>query len=132
VAADFGNVCVGSSATKNPDLNIWNTGNTDLVVNSITSSNPEFALLGVTFPLVISPDACFPVSVKFTPSSAGAKSATLTIASNDPVSPSVTVMATGTGTQPRIATLIPNSGSFGDVCVGSFSDLDLTINDSGA
>jgi HYDIN/CFA65/VesB family protein/ASPM-SPD-2-Hydin domain-containing protein len=132
VAADFGNVCVGSNLTKNPDVNICNTGKLDLIVNSITGSDPEFAVVGVTFPLVISPDACFPVSVTFTPTSSGGKSATLTIASNDPVNPSVTVTATGTGTTPRIATLIPNSGSFGDVCVGAFSDLELTINDTGA
>lgn len=124
----FGNVCVGSSATK--DLNICNTGNVDLLVNNITSSDPQFTV-GVTLPLVISPDFCAPVSVKFTPSSAGAKSSTLTIQSNDPVNQSVTVQATGNGTQQQIATLIANSGNFGDVCVGSFSDLNITVSNSG-
>ena len=129
---DLGNVCVGSSATQNDDLNICNTGRADLIVNNITSSDAQFTVLRTTFPLVISPDACVPVSVRFTPGSAGAKSSTLTITSNDPVTPSVTLTATGTGTQPRIATLIPNSGSFGDVCVGAFADLDLITSDSGA
>jgi len=126
---DYGNVCVGSSTTK--DLNICNSGKTDLVVNSITSSDPEFAVVSATFPLVISPDACFPVQVKFTPSSSGSLSATLTIQSNDPTNPSVTVQAIGNGAQQTIATTIADSGNVGNVCVSAFKDLDLTISNTG-
>ena len=74
-------------------LNICNTGRSDLIVNNITSSDPQFTVLRTTFPLVVSPDSCFPVSVRFTPTTAGAKSSTLTITSNDPVTPSLTVSA---------------------------------------
>jgi len=124
---DYGDVC--ASATK--DLTICNSGKVDLIVNGIGSSDPEFTVVSATFPLAISPDACFPVQIKFTPSSAGAKSSTLTITSNDPVNPSVTVQATGTGSKPIIATLIADGGDFGDVCLGSFKDQNLTISNSG-
>ena len=121
-ALAFGDVCVGSVATQN--LNICNTGKADLLVNNITSSNPQFTV-GVILPLVISPDFCVPVSVKFTPSSAGPKSATLTIQSNDPVNPSVTVQATGNGSSGKIA--VTGSTDFGDVCGGSQAEKTIQV-----
>jgi len=127
-----GDTCVGS--TNIATLNVCNTGVDSLQVNSISSSNTQFVVTAPTsgYPVAISPDFCFPFQVRFTPTSTGAKSSTLTIVSNDPVNPSVTVQATGNGSQQQIATLIPNSGSFGDVCVGTFADLNLTISNSGA
>jgi hypothetical protein len=127
----LGDVCMGS--TGSAELNVCNTGNSDLVVQTLTSSNPEFsvAMPSSGYPVAISPDFCFPFEVQFTPTSTGAKTSTLTIVSNDPANPSVTAQATGSGTQQRIATLIANSGNFGDVCVGSLKDLDLTISNSG-
>ncbi len=127
----FGDVCVGSTATQT--LNVCNTGNSNLEVNNITSDNGQFAVTTPTqgYPVVISPDFCFPFQVKFTPTSTGSKTANLTVLSNDPARPSVTVQASGAGTRQAIDTLIANSGDFGQVCVGSFKDLNLTINNSG-
>ena len=121
------------AGTNTATLNVCNTGVDNLQVNSINSSDTEFSVTKPSsgYPVVISPDFCFPFQVGFTPTPTGAKSGTLTIASNDPANPSVTVKATGSGTQQQIATVIANSGSFGDVCVGSFTDLNLTINNSG-
>lgn len=123
--------CVGSTNTAT--LNVCNTGVDNLQVNSIGSNNTQFAVTTPSsgYPVVISPDFCFPFQVRFTPTSTGAKASTLTIASNDLANPSVTVQATGNGTQQQIATLIANSGNFGDVCVSSFADLNLTISNSG-
>jgi hypothetical protein len=128
----FADTCVGT--TSFATLNVCNTGVDKLQVNSISSSNPS--QVAVTppssgFPVVISPDFCFPFQVRSTPTSTGTQTTTLTIASNDPANPSVTVQATGTGTQPRLATVIANSGNFGNVCLGLFADLNLTISNSG-
>jgi len=127
----FGDVCTGSGGTQT--LNVCNTGKADLEVNSITSSDSQFAVTTPTqgYPVVISPDFCFPFQVRFTPTSTGSKTATLTVTSNDPARPSVTVQASGAGTRQAIDTLVANSGNFGQVCVGSFKDLSLTINNSG-
>jgi hypothetical protein len=127
-----GDTCVGS--TNVTTLNVCNTGVDNLQVNSISSSNTQFVVTTPSsgYPVVISPDFCFPFQVRFTPTSTGAKTTTLTIASNDPVNPSVTVQATGNGTLlQQIATVIADNGNFGNVCIGAFKDLNLIINNSG-
>src|SRR5262249_19496544 len=43
----------------------------------------------------------------------------------------VTVAASGTAGAPAIATLIPNTGDFGEVCPATFRDRPLTINNNG-
>ncbi len=127
----FGDVCVGATATQT--LNVCNTGNANLEVNAVNSNNAQFTVTTPTqgYPVVISKDFCFPFQARFTPTSTGAKTATLTIQSNDPALPSVAVQATGTGTQQNISTSIADSGDFGQVCGGSFRDLDLTISNTG-
>jgi hypothetical protein len=126
-----GDTCVGNTNTAT--LNVCNTGVDNLNVSSISSSNTQFVVTTPSsgYPVVISPDFCFPFQVSFTPTSTGAKTSTLTITSNDPANPSVNVQATGNGSQQQIATLIADNGSFGNVCVGAFKDLNLIINNSG-
>src|SRR5262249_15578168 len=117
--------CVGSTNTAT--LNVCNTGVDNLQVNSISSSNTQFVVTTPSsgYPVVISPDFCFPFQVRFTPTSTGTKTTTLTIASNDPANPSVTVQATGNGTLlQHIATVIADNGNFGNVCLGAFKDLN--------
>ena len=48
-----------------------------------------------------------------------------------PTAPFVDVSATGVGGTGAVATAIANSGSFGNVCLGSYVDEILTINNSG-
>lgn len=93
VSLAFGTVTVGSSSTSAPVV-ISNTGTATLNITSMTSNMPDFV-----------PTACLSVlagqtcsfTVTFTPSAGGPQSATLTIASNDPARPSVTISMTGTG-----------------------------------
>ena len=123
--------CVGSSSTTS--LHVCNTGKEDLEVDSIGSSNTQIAVTTPSsgYPVVISPDFCFPFEVRFTPTSTGLKTATLTITSNDTVNPSVQATASGTGIDKDIVTVIADSGSFGDVCRDTIKDLPLTIHNSG-
>jgi len=95
--AFLSDTCVGSTSIAT--LNVCNTGKEDLKVESITSSDPQFTVTTPSsgYPVIVSPDFCFPFQVTFTPTSAGAKSSTLTITSNDPDNPSVTLQATGNG-----------------------------------
>jgi len=54
------------------------------------------------------------------------------IPSNDPLTPTNTnVKGFGSGIVPAIATFIADAGDFGDVCVGSYRDMNLTINNPG-
>jgi len=90
----FGTVCAGS--VGHVTLNVCNTGNASLSVTGISSSNPRFAVIAPSggFPVVISAGSCFPFEVTFTPAGVGPQNATLTISSDDPSNPSVTVQAT--------------------------------------
>jgi hypothetical protein len=70
-------------------------------VTGIASSDPRFAVTPPSggFPVVIAPGSCFPFQVTFTPTGAGPPSATFTVSSDDPSTPSVVVAATAqTGT----------------------------------
>ena len=129
----FGESCSGATGTG--VLNVCNTGKADLTVTGITSSDPQFSIAtpSAGFPVIISPDFCFPFQLAFSSTTPGAKNATLTIASNDPGVPSVQVAATATVGQSRIVTLVADTGSFGEVCAGAanFRDLTVTVNNSG-
>ena len=86
--------CLGD---KQPGtLKVCNTGAADLVITSITSSNPEFTIVSPSggFPVTVSHDFCFPFTVTFTPIGVGVRTTALVIVSNDPSIPTLTVQAT--------------------------------------
>ncbi|HJQ25384.1 MAG TPA: choice-of-anchor D domain-containing protein [Blastocatellia bacterium] len=93
----FGDVCTGGIGRAT--LNVCSTGSPSLSVNAIISSNPQFAVSTPSggFPVVISPGACFPFEVTFTPSGSGPQTAVLTIASDDAATPSLAVQASAQG-----------------------------------
>ena len=102
----FGKVCVGSTA----DLSIFinNGGLSPLRVTGLVSSSPEFETPQVlTFPLLVAPGTSVEVPIRFAPTTSGAKSATITINSNDPVTPNK--LATLTADTPDLALCNPPS-----------------------
>lgn len=122
--------CVGSDSTAT--LEVCNTTPNDgvcanLVIDAITSSDGQFSVTEPSsgFPVVISPDFCFPFQVQFTPTSVGPQSATLSIESNDPTSPSVEVMATGNGAEPDIR--VTGSTDFGNVCAEIQAEQSVSV-----
>lgn len=126
--------CVGSFSTAT--LDVCNTGSAtceNLEIFDITSTNPQFQVIEPTsgYPIEISPDFCFPFQLRFTPTAMGPQSATITVMSNDPEAPLVAVQASSTGGVRNIQTLIADSGNYGDVCVETFRDLDLLVNNAG-
>jgi hypothetical protein len=115
--------CLGATATTT--LNVCNTGKSDLVINNITSSNPQFSVFNPGYSLVISPDFCFPFQAQYTPSAfttSGPLNATLSIASNDPNSPVTSEPVSGTATPPSATISMVRNGVFPNTCPGSFSD----------
>lgn len=93
----FGSVCAGPA--NRTTLNVCNTGGGSLSVTGITSSNAQFAVTTPSggFPIVIAPGSCFPFEVTFAPAAPGPQTANLTIASDDPTTPSLAVTATARG-----------------------------------
>jgi hypothetical protein len=96
----YGSVATGGSSTQT--FMITNTSAGNIQVSGISSTGADAAMFGVTAgtcgsltPTITSGSGCT-VSVAFAPSSTGAKSATLRVASDAPDSP-VDVALTGTG-----------------------------------
>lgn len=130
---EYGNVCLGEASTQ--ELRIQNSGDCDLTVNNITSSNAEFDLATVmSFPLVIGPGSEITVPIEFAPAGdTTGESGTISITHDaaNTASPKQ-LTATGTSGDAIINTFLANSGAFGAVCRGDFLDLDLTVQNDGA
>jgi hypothetical protein len=125
----FGSVCLG--AFHDELLAINNPGACRLTIHNITSSSPEFAPPGVAlYPLAIDAGDSLDVPLRFAPSIHGARAATIKIFSNDPHSPHI-LSVSGFAPAPRLCSAMPDSGNFGNVCVGSFRDEVLVLNNSG-
>lgn len=126
---DFGLVCGNDPVSE--VLNVCNTGKEDLVVSAITSSSSEFSVSEplAGYPVVISPDFCFPFDAQFDPVFGGTE--TLTIETNDPVNPMFEVPVSGTPGEGDTDVVIADDGDFGQVCLGDFKDLDLQVANSG-
>ena len=129
----FGTVCEGPHYLK---LEIFNVGSQDLVINSVQRlmGSTGFSVLPTpATPLVIEPGEEMWFTVVYNPTLPGSlETATIRISSNDPFAPVVDLSATGTLGGAKLGTAIADSGSAGNVCVGSFADQDLTINNSGS
>jgi subtilisin family serine protease len=89
----FGNVFIGFPQLR--ELRILNTGTDALLVSNIQSSDPDYGV-DVTS-LSVPPLGQALVLVTFNPPTAASHAATLTISSNDPDTPSLTVALNGTG-----------------------------------
>ena len=126
---NFGRTCLGSFIDK--DLTLNNNGPCSLTVLGISSSSPEFQPPSVqAYPLVLASGMSVEMPIRFEPTSLGTKAGTITITSDDPSSPKI-VRVSGTAAAPALALMIPDQGDFGRVCIGSFGEQCLTINNNG-
>lgn len=131
----FGTVCSGSGAAY-LTLTVYNIGVSDLVVTNVERlfGSADFTVLPTpATPLTISPGEEVTFTIAFTPTgpAGGTETATIRIISNDPNAPFVDVAVTGARGFGAVATVIADGGNFGNVCLGSFADEVLTINNSG-
>lgn len=97
---DFGNVTVGQTPSPTMTVTLTNKGAGTLMVSSLTPPGGAFTLVSPPAAPFNVPAAGIPITVRFTPTAAGAQKATLTINSNDPNNASVPVSLTGTGVAP--------------------------------
>lgn len=126
---NFGRVCPGSFADE--ELTIDNGGNGELLITSIVAAPADFQSPSVlSYPIKLGVGDAIDIPIRFAPLSPGLKAGTITIFSNDPASPHV-VRVSGDAPTPRLSLVIANRGSFGAVCIGSFADEPLLLNNSG-
>ncbi|MEW6419944.1 MAG: choice-of-anchor D domain-containing protein [Nitrospirota bacterium] len=112
ISYNFGNVNVGSSSTPQT-FTVSNTGTGDLIIGTISFAGTDASHFGKQSDncsgQTLAPSSNCTLQAVFTPTSAGSKSANLTIPSNDPDTPTLNVPLSGTGVQ-TIAVTVPNGG----------------------
>jgi hypothetical protein len=119
-STDFGDVCADTVAEKT--ITVCNTGNCPLNVASASIDNAEFTIVSNPFPAVIQSGACLEIVVRFTPTSNGPKSATLTIVSDDPDENPVEL--TLTGNTPETVIAVPATPVFPPTVIQSVGDCE--------
>lgn len=125
----FHATCLGSFADELLTLN--NSGRCALLISDVLSSSADFVTPTVlSYPVAIGPGDSIDLVIRFQPSSFGPKAGTITILSNDPAGPRL-VAVSSIAPAPKANLIIANTGSFGDVCFGSFVDEPLTVTNSG-
>jgi hypothetical protein len=127
---DFGQVCVGQNNSRN--FTVTNPGNRDLVINSITSSNPAFSVVNPVLPVTIPGGTTATMTVVFSCTSPGAQSGTLSFNTSSSCGP----ISCGTISVSGFCVLVacdvaPRTIDFGAVCVGAFRDQTITVSNSG-
>jgi hypothetical protein len=128
----FGDQRIGAGATAAMDFLVRNTGDVSLTVATVTlgGANPgDFALSG-TLSGTLAPAASFTVSVLFDPTTVGARGATATVTSDDPIEATEDVALSGTGTAALVS--VPSSIAHGSVVVNTSDDRTLTISNPGS
>jgi hypothetical protein len=128
----FGTVCMGTAWLT---MEVFNVGGAGLIINSVSrlSGSTDFDVLtNPVTPLTIAPGDHVDFTITFNPSATGVpENAVIRINSNDTVTPDFDVTATGTGGKASLESVIVDSGNFGDVCLGSFADIEITLNNNG-
>jgi preprotein translocase subunit YajC len=91
---DFGSVKLGKKTTKT--LKITNNGSGDLVITLSGLEGTDFSIQGSSS-VTIKAKKNYSLKVLFTPTSPGLETATLEITSNDPDTPTIDILLSGTG-----------------------------------
>lgn len=125
----FGSQAVGTTSAPLFVI-ITNTGTADLHVGTVSTGGTNAGDFSASSGCgTVAPNGTCTISVKFTPTASGARSATLSIASDAPSSPDQ-VSLSGTGLNSHL-TLSPDPMNFGDVLFGQSSTMTLTFSNSG-
>ena len=122
-SGDFGKSCVG--CFEDEPLILINAGKCTLTVSGIASSLAEFVVPeALLYPITIGPGDAVPVPIRFEPASFGAKSAIITVNSDDPASPT-TINVSGNAPSGKLA--VVGSAYFGGVTACCCADRTISI-----
>jgi hypothetical protein len=124
---NFGSQLVGSSASQS--FTLTNTGTGSVNLSQVTATGAGFTVTGFSGAVTLAAGQSLPLSVNFTPASAGGAAGSISVVSNATNSPS-TITLSGTGVQAQIS-VVPSTVSFGNVTVGVSNSQTLTIRNPG-
>ena len=129
---DFGSVPV--KQTKDLKVVVSNKGAAALHVSSFKTSTSTFSVTAPSTLTQVDAGKSVELTLRFAPQISGPASDTLTLATDDPAKPKVTVALTGTatgGTPGPAISVAPTSLDFGSVGSGQTKDLALTVRNTG-
>jgi hypothetical protein len=124
---NFGNILVGTSASKGVALT--NTGTASVNISQVAITGAGFAVSGFSGAMTLAAGQSFTLTVSFAPATAGSATGSLSVVSSATNSPA-TISLSGNGVQPQIS-VIPTSVSFSNVTVGVTNTQMLTISNPG-
>jgi hypothetical protein len=126
---NFQTVVVGQTGQQS--LQLTNNEKSSVKVNAVSLSSSQFTMAGPSAPFTVKPSQSVSYTVTFAPTTAGAQSATLNIASKAPVSPQV-VSLSGTG-EKAVATLVvsPPTVNFGNQTVKTMKSQTVSLQNTG-
>ena len=127
-SVSFGNVTVGSP--QNQTVALTNSGGTTATVSQATVTGAGLSISGLDLPLTLAAGQSSSFVLTFAPSSAGAVTGVIAIASTATNS-NVSLAVAGTGVISGTLALSPASLNFGNVVVGSTRSQPATITNSG-
>jgi MYXO-CTERM domain-containing protein len=116
---NFGNQRVATVSAP-LTVTVSNTGTTTFQVTSVTISNGAPFTVSPAGAFTLAPAQSRTLSVVFTPTAQGQATGTLTLTTNDPSTPTLSVVLTGTGVKPTVV-LSATSLAFGEQYVGTSS-----------
>jgi hypothetical protein len=128
-ALNFGSVLVNGSSTQNVTLK--NSGSSDLQVSQIGVAGNGFSVGGVTAPVTIPAGQSATLQTKYSPTTAGGNTGTITISSNA-TNATANVTLSGNGVAGTYTmSLSPASLSFGNVNAGSTAKQTVQLSNTG-
>ncbi|MCC7075153.1 MAG: choice-of-anchor D domain-containing protein [Deltaproteobacteria bacterium] len=131
-SVDFGDVAAGSSADA--VVTLQNSGGAELSVSAITLSDASgFTSIAAapTLPAAIAPGASASVTLRYAPTQGlAALAAQLSVVSDDPATPNLTLAIAGVTSGPGLVAS-PPSVDFGTLDEGEALELDVTLRSSG-
>jgi len=130
---DFGDILLGDSSTQ--FFTTGNSGTATLNVTSVTSSGLPFSLLSPSSFSIASGGLAENIDVSFAPTVSGLFNGSITLNSNADNQNPVVVNVTGRGIEPVVnlptIDVSPGALNFGDVFVGSSTNLVIEIQNTG-
>ena len=129
---DYGVVTVGNSETWY--VTVQNVGTADLIINNITFTGigSGDVYCSISLPVTIGPGNSTLLPIVYEPTATGPLSATATVASNDPVDPTVELTLTGNATNPGPDITLPeNSHDYGNVRMYAYPHWLMEIQNTG-
>ena len=113
---NIGSVTVGTTAKG--IVTISNVGGSNLTISSISASGNPFTVSGLTTPSSIAPGASNSFNVTYSPTAPVTSTGSVTITSDDPLTPTSVLSVSGTGTATTVAPTITTQPASQTVTAG--------------